>query len=60
VLEVEVDEAGRRPRLVIAAAEQEQRGLDRKRGDAGAADRRNMGVDFRFDPLGTLRRQRRG
>ena len=38
VLEIEIDQAGAGP-AARSAVEQQHRGLDRQRGDAGAADR---------------------
>ena len=45
VLEIEVDQAGRRL-AALAAVEQHHRGLHRQRGDAGAADRGQERVDL--------------
>jgi hypothetical protein len=47
VLEVEIDQAGRGFRTLAAAVEQQHRGLHGERGDAGAADRGQEGVDLR-------------
>ena len=47
VLEVEIDQAGRRL-AARAAVEQQHRGLHRERGHADAADRRQERVDLRL------------
>ena len=50
VLQIEVDETGRGA-AARAARQQQQRGLDRKRGDAGTADRRDEREDLRLRRL---------
>ena len=57
VLEIEIDQAGGGA-AALAAVEQQQRGLDRQRGDAGAADRGQEGVDLRLGGLGRRRTAR--
>ena len=51
MLEIEVDQHGARP-AARAGVQQQQSGLDRERGDAGAADRRQERVDLGFGRLG--------
>ena len=48
VLEIEIDQAGRGLAARAAAVEQQHRGLDRQRGDADAAGRRQERVDLRL------------
>ena len=57
VLEIEVDQAGA-GLAARRAVEQQHRGLDRDRGDAGAADRGQEGVDLRLFGLGGRGRSR--
>src|SRR5436190_1913291 len=54
MLEIEVDEADGGPGA-LAAMQQEQCGLDRQSGDAGAADRGNERIDLRLGGLGASR-----
>ena len=57
VLEIEIDQAGRwAPRWPLLSSS--MRGLDRERGDAGAADRGQERVDLRLG--GLVGRRRRG
>ena len=56
VLEIQIDQAGGRLAARAAAVEHEHRGLHRQRGDAGAADRGQEGIDLRLGRLGAAGR----
>ena len=54
MLEIQIDQAGRRLDARAAAVEQQHGGLHRQRGDAGAADRGQESVDLRFGRCGRI------